>query len=374
MTTTPVLAPADQTSEPDAAAGALAERLFVAGVGAMELFTVHLGLELGLYAWLAEHGDATAAEIAAGAGIHPRYAREWLEQQAAAGLVEVDDATAAPDARRFTLPAGHAEALLSQESLAYIAPLTRFATALPDVLPRLLDAYRAGTGLSFGAYGEGVRLGQAAFNRPAFTQLLGSQWLPEGAADVHARLLSAPPARVLDVGCGLGWSCVALARAYPTVLVDGIDLDEPSIAEARQIARAAGLADRVSFHARDAADLPGGTYDVAFVFEALHDLPHPVQTLSAIRAALAPGGCVVVMDERAAEQFTAPADEVERFLYSASVLHCLPVGMEGEDPAGTGTVLRPATLRAYAEQAGFTTTEVLPIEHDFFRFYRLHVT
>jgi 2-polyprenyl-3-methyl-5-hydroxy-6-metoxy-1,4-benzoquinol methylase len=357
--------------EPGEQAGALAERLFMAGLQSFELATVHLGVELGLYAWLREHGAATAADLARGTGIHPRYAREWLEQQAAAEIVEVDDVTAAADARRFTLPEGHAEALLDELSLAHVAPLARFAMAVGEVMPRLLDAYRTGTGLSFGDYGDGVRIGQGAFNRPAFTHLLTQAWLPDGLPDLHARLQATPPARVLDVGCGVGWSSVALAQGYPTIHVDGIDLDAPSIADARANARAAGLEERVRFHVTDAADLPRGTYDVAFVLEALHDVPHPIEVLSAVRAALVPGGSVVVMDERAAESFAAPADEIERFFYSASVLHCLPVGMSEQPSAGTGTVMRPATLQGYAAQAGFVTVEILPIEHDFFRFYRL---
>ena len=42
-----------------------------------------------------------------------------------------------------------------------------------------------------------------------------------------------------------------------------------------------------------------------------------------------------------------------------------------EDSAATGTVTRPDTVRAYASEAGFGEVEVLPIEHDFWRFYRL---
>jgi hypothetical protein len=39
--------------------------------------------------------------------------------------------------------------------------------------------------------------------------------------------------------------------------------------------------------------------------------------------------------------------------------------------AATGAVLRPATLRRYAEQAGFAAMEILPIETESWRFYRL---
>jgi hypothetical protein len=65
-------------------AGALAERLFGATLGALELFSVYLGAELGLYRTLAEHGPLAPAALGERAGIAERYAREWLEQQAVA--------------------------------------------------------------------------------------------------------------------------------------------------------------------------------------------------------------------------------------------------------------------------------------------------
>ena len=59
--------------------------------------------------------------------------------------------------------------------------------------------------------------------------------------------------------------------------------------------------------------------------------------------------------------------------YGFSVLHCLPVGMVDARSAGTGAVMRPDTLRAYALEAGFSEVEILPIESLFFRFYRLKI-
>jgi hypothetical protein len=106
-------------------------------------------------------------------------------------------------------------------------------------------------------------------------------------------------------------------------------------------------------------------------FETVHDMADPVGALRAMRALTAPRGAVVIADERVAEQFVAPGDEVERFMYGWSALHCLPVGMVDAPAAGTGTVMRPSTLRRYAAEAGFAAVEVLPIEHDFSRFYRL---
>jgi len=71
------------------------------------------------------------------------------------------------------------------------------------------------------------------------------------------------------------------------------------------------------------------------------------------------------------EAFIAPADDLERLLFGCSILHCLPVGMLGEGAAGTGTVMRADTVRRYAQAAGFSDVDVLPIENDFYRYYRL---
>jgi tRNA A58 N-methylase Trm61 len=156
------------------------------------------------------------------------------------------------------------------------------------------------------------------------------------------------------------------------VTVDAIDIDSASIEHARANVAAAGLSDRVQPIVQDASDPRlGGRCDLVTIFEALHDMNHPVEALRAARNMLAEGGSVLIADERVAERFTAPGDELERFNYGWSVLHCLAVGMLEEDSAGTGTAIRPDTVRAYASEAGFARVDVLPIENDFWRFYRL---
>jgi hypothetical protein len=62
---------------------------------------------------------------------------------------------------------------------------------------------------------------------------------------------------------------------------------------------------------------------------------------------------------------------MERFMYAASVLHCLPVGMTADGSAATGTVIRSSVVRDYATRAGFATTTILPVEHPQFRLYHL---
>jgi 2-polyprenyl-3-methyl-5-hydroxy-6-metoxy-1,4-benzoquinol methylase len=347
---------------------ALAERLFLNAVGAFDLFSVYLGERLGLYRALADHGPMTSAELSAAAGIHERYAREWLEQQAASELLDVEGEA---DERRFSLPAGHDEVLLDATSLNYAAPLPRAVLASIRPVDAVAEAFRSGGGVPYADYGEDLHESQAAFTRPLFENQLGKEWLP-AVPEIHERLSSSEPARVADVACGQGRSSIEIARAYPNAQVDGIDSDRASIEAARTNLEGSGVEDRVMFHERNAADAGlAGRYDLVTIFEALHDMSYPVDVLEAARGLLADGGLVFIGDERTEEEFTAPASEVERLFYGFSVFHCLPVGMVGKGAAGTGTVMRPQTVKDYAREAGFASCEVLPIEHDFWRFYLL---
>ena len=352
-------------------AEALAERLFSSFLGGMDMVTLYLGDRLGLYSALAFGDPKTPAELAAVTGIHERYAREWLEQQALSGFLRVDDESAPDEERRYSLPAEYREVLLDERSLSFMTPLAQALVACTLPVHRLLDAYRRGEGIPFGDYGADLHEAQARFTRPMFEQLLAREWIGSVPA-LRERLDSDPPARVADVACGLGRSSIAIASAYPKVTVDGIDLDVASIARAREILPRSGVQDRVTFSVRDAADPQlAGRYDLAIIFEALHDMSRPVDVLRAVRGLLTEGGALFIGDERAADRFSLGAGDVERMLYAFSVTHCLPAGMTGDDPAGTGTVMRAGTLESYARDAGFGHFEVLPIENDFYRFYLL---
>ena len=178
-------------------------RLFNASLGAIDVFTVYVGDRLGLYQALAENGALTFPELAASAGIDERYAREWLEQQAATGFVQVDDVAAAPGVRRFSLPAEHAAALIDPDSPLSIAPLARAVASVGVVLPQLLEAYRTGGGVPWSAFGADGIEAQGDFNRPWIRSALAAEYLPS-VPDVHEQLTSG--ARVADIACGVGWA------------------------------------------------------------------------------------------------------------------------------------------------------------------------
>ena len=347
----------------------LAERLLTATVHALELNGVYLGKRLGLYAALREAGRSlTPRALAETAGIAERYAREWLEQQAVAGFLHVDDPAAAATDRRYALPAEHASVLADDDDPAHVAPLAQMVAGIGAALPKVVEAYRSGDGVPYEAYGVDFRHGQAGINRPAFLRDLTGRWLP-AIADLHARLLNTR-VRIADVGCGSGWSTIALARAYPDAEVTGYDLDAASIAEATRNAETAGVP--VRFSRADASALAEeGPFDLVLVLEALHDMARPADVLTAIRRALAPRGTVIIADEKVAERFYAPGDELERMMYGWSIAHCLPVSMADKPSAAIGTAIRPETVMSCAAEAGFTRIEVLPIDAFFFRFYRL---
>jgi 2-polyprenyl-3-methyl-5-hydroxy-6-metoxy-1,4-benzoquinol methylase len=353
------------TSSAEARRDAVAEQLFGSAIGALETLHVYVGRRLGLYEALDGAPATTASGFADRTGIHPRYAREWLEQQAVAGIVDVEDETGAAETRTFRLPDGVADVVCRPESLALVSPLASMVVGCARAMPAVLEAFRTGDGVPYDAYGEDIRRGIADINRPSFVHQLAAEWVP-ALPDLHERLRTG--GRIVDLGCGEGASTVALARAYPRAEVLGLDLDPDSVEAAR---KSAGDVD-VTFECRDAADPElAGSFDLVTLFETLHDMAHPVQALAAARSMLTPDGAVLVGDEKVADRFGAPGDEMERFNYGWSAVHCLAAAMTEADSAATGTVIRAETVRAYADEAGFRSCTVLPIEHDFWRFYRL---
>lgn len=357
-------------SENDQRRDELTGRVFQSALATTDILSMYLGHKLGYYQALAG-GPLTSTELAEASGTVERYAREWLEQQAATGILAVDSITADEGARRYSILGGHEDVLISPDSFNYMVPLAQVVGAICAQLPAVLECFRSGGGVSWGAFGVDMREGQEGFNRPLFRQILTTEYLPSLPA-IHGRLQADPPATVADICCGAGWSTIAIAKAYPKVRVTGFDLDADAIAVARRNAVLEGVGDRVSFEVRDVADPSlDGSYDLMTMFEALHDLSRPVEVLAGMRRRLKDGGRVLLMDEKVAETFTVPADPIERFMYGASVFCCLPGGMADQPSAATGTVIRPGKVREYAGAAGFSAVDILPLQHDCFRFYEI---
>ncbi|KAA1420654.1 methyltransferase domain-containing protein [Mumia zhuanghuii] len=348
---------------------AFAERIFSSVLGAMDCLTIALGDRLGLYDALAEHGPLTAEELSRHAEIDARYAREWLEQQAVAGLVDVARPADSGESRQYGVNDAQRAVLCDRSLESYLTPLTQVLAAAGAQLDALETAYRTGGGVGWASYGPRMRRGQADANRALFLTSLPEVWLPAVPA-LHERLTEGT--RVADVGCGDGWSSIGIASGYPASTVDGFDLDPDSVAAAHVNAADHGVADRTTFRCVDAATVDDAHgYGLVTAFECVHDMPDPVSVLATMRSMAEPDGWVVVVDERVPETFTGSGDPVEQLMYGYSVLVCLPDGMSHQPTRATGTVMRPEVLRAYAQEAGFADIEVLPIENEVFRAYRL---
>jgi Methyltransferase domain len=341
---------------------ALSERLMGQTVQIVEAAAGWLGHELGWYAALRDD-PATPEELAARTGTVPRYAREWLEQQAVAGILD-------RDGDRYTLPAEHAAALLDPDSPLYTEPLARSMLVAVRQLPAIAAAARTGGGVPWSAYGPEMSAAQGDGNRPALRHVLAGEWVPQ-LPTLRTKLEQG--ARVVEVGCGEGWAAIGLAERYPAITVTGVDLDPVALAAASRHAAEAGVADRVGFHRADAGGgLPGGPYDVALAIECVHDMPQPVDVLAAVRAGTTDDAAVYVVDMAADERLDSPGDEIQRLLYGFSLLVCLPDSLSHPGSAGTGTVMRPATLDGYAKQAGFAAAVPRTVtDTGFWRFYEL---
>lgn len=363
-----------ETPAHDADADVFSQRVVAATLGALDAFAIHLGRTLGWYRALADHGPLTSVELARRTGTQERYAREWLEQQAVGGWLLVDDPSPIATERLFRLAPGAVDALTDPDSLAFSAPLAGFAVAIGRRFDDYVEAYRTGGGVSWAQLGPDARAAQSAVNRPLFLRLLAQEIVPT-LPELQA-ILAGGAARVADIGSGEGWSSIGLATAFPAATFEGFDVDEPSVDAARRHAAEHDVQDRVTFTCADAARLRGsraGSFDVVMAYECVHDLPDPVGVLAAMRAIARDDAYVLVMDERTAESFAAPADPTERLLYGYSILCCLPDALSTPGAVGTGTVMRPSVLAGYAEAAGFSRLEVLPVENPDFRFYRLHL-
>jgi len=306
-----------------------------------------MGDKLGLYRAMAGAGPLTSDDLARRAGIGERYAREWLNAQAAGGVVEYDSATA-----RYVLPPEQAAALTDPESPAYLPGF--FQIALGAVLdsPHVTEAVRAGEGVGWGEHTHDVLEGCERFFRPGYNANLVTSWLP--ALDGVTDTLEAG-ARVADVGCGHGASTILMAEAFPRSTFVGSDIDAGSIETARARAAEAGVGDRVRFEVAAAQEIGGGGFDLVTTFDCLHDMGDPVGAAARVRRALAPGGTWMIVEPFAGDRVEENLTPVGRAYYSFSTLLCTPSALSQGDGMALGAQAGEARIRDVVTTGGFTS-------------------
>jgi 2-polyprenyl-3-methyl-5-hydroxy-6-metoxy-1,4-benzoquinol methylase len=314
--------------------------------GAATCFSIWLGDELGLYAALARDGAKHADELARDAGCHPRLVREWLDGQAAAGLIEYD-----PDTDRYALSAEAAMALADDSSPVFTARAMNAIGAIFMDVDKVKGAFTGDGGLAWGDHHPCLFKGTEWFFRTGYRAHLPGEWIP--ALDGVEDKLRAG-ARVADVGCGHGASVVAMAEAYPASSFWGFDYHAPSIETASERALEAGMADRAKFEVAGAKEYPG-TYDLICFFDCLHDMGDPVGIATYAREHLDPDGTVLLVEPFAIDGRTENLERnpLAALLYTASTAVCTPNSLSQEVGLGLGAQAGEARLRAVFEEAGF---------------------
>src|SRR5271163_1409573 len=198
--------------------------------GAFSVPTTRIGLRLGLFDALNTGGPATAADLAARAGgLTPRYVREWALAQAANGYIDFD-----PSADTFSLSPEQAMIFVNKDSPVYLAGAFDLVAAMIEGEFKVEAAFRSGAGVRWGDSAGCLFCATGAFFRPGYVNNLVQTWIP--ALDGVTQKLGTR-AKVADIGCGVGFSTILMAQAFPKSHFVGFDFHEPSVAQARKHAK-----------------------------------------------------------------------------------------------------------------------------------------
>ncbi|MGI8867532.1 MAG: class I SAM-dependent methyltransferase [Mycobacteriales bacterium] len=309
--------------------------------------SVSLGDRFGLYGIMAGAGALTSEQLAARAGLHERYIREWLAGQAALGYVEYDPAT-----KSFTLPAVHAAVLADPMAPTYLAGAFQMLSAVYTTEDDLYRGFRDGTGVGWDEHSDALYSGTAKLFRPGYLANLVAEWLPamEGVMD---KLRNG--ALVADVGCGFGHSTLILADAFPESTVVGFDYHQKSIDVARQLATEGGHGDNVRFEVAAADAFAGSGYDLVTCFDCVHDMGDPAALASRVRSALDDDGTWMLVEPNATgrleEDLQSP---FAKMFMGASTVVCLPSAIAQNGPEQLGNHAGEDAMRAIVMAAGFS--------------------
>jgi SAM-dependent methyltransferase len=315
--------------------------------GAMSVPTVRIGLRLGLFKAL-EQGPATAAELAARAGgLHARYVREWALAQAANGNIDYDAVTDC-----FSLSPEQAMVFTNADSPVYLAGAFDLVAAMVEAEPKVEQCFKHGTGVRWGDHAGCLFCATGAFFRPGYVNNIVQNWIP--ALDgVEARLRAG--AKVADVGCGVGFSTLLMAQAYPASSFVGYDFHEPSIEEARRHAASHGLADRVRFEVANAKEISEEGFDLVTMYDCLHDMGDPRGCAAQMRRILAENGSWMIVEPIAGDSPQDNMNPVGRLYYNASTMICVPTSLDQEVGEGLGAQAGEARLSEVIRAGGFAS-------------------
>jgi 2-polyprenyl-3-methyl-5-hydroxy-6-metoxy-1,4-benzoquinol methylase len=313
--------------------------------GAMGVPTVRIGFRLGLFDAL-QQGSATARELAQRAGnLHERYVREWALAQTANGYVDYD-----PASERFSISPEQAMVFCVEDSPVYLRGAFELIAAMIEAEHKVEECFRHGTGVRWGDHAGCLFCATGAFFRPGYVNNIVQNWVP--ALDgMLARLETG--AKVADIGCGVGFSTLLMAQAWPNAEFVGFDFHQPSIEEARRHAESHGLAKRVRFEVAKAKEIDENQFDLITMYDCLHDMGDPQGCAKHMRHILKPGGTWMVVEPIAGNDPSDNMNPVGRLYYNASTMICVPTSLDQEVGAALGAQAGEAKLSEVIRSGGF---------------------
>lgn len=316
--------------------------------GAFSVPTTRIGFRLGLFDALHRDGPATPKELAerAGGGLAERYVREWAMAQAANGFVTFD-----PRENRFSLSPEQAMVFSVKDSPVYLAGAFDLAAAMIEGEAKVEQAFRNGTGVRWGESAECLFCSVGSFFRPTYVSSIAQSWIP--ALDgVEARLIKG--IKVADVGCGVGFSTLLMAEAYPNSTFVGFDFHEPSIEEAWRHAGAHKSRGKVRFEASTAKGIRERDFDLITMYDCLHDMGDPRGCARHIRSLIKPDGTWMIVEPLAHDRPEENLNPVGRLYYNASTMICVPTSLDQEVGEGLGAQAGEAKITEIVSGSGFS--------------------
>jgi SAM-dependent methyltransferase len=308
---------------------------------------ISVGNKLGLYKAMAGRGPMFPADLAKRSGCAERYLREWLNCNAAGGYVAYH-----PETQQYELTPEQAMLLADDTSPVFIPNAWEVTASMWFDEHKTIEAFRTGKGIAWGDHHERLYCGVAAFFRNGYAASLVPEWLP--ALEGMVPKLEAG-AKVADIGCGHGHSTVLMAKAFPNSRFWGFDTHAGSIAEARDVARREGVADRVSFEVIRAGDYPAnGGYDLICFFDALHDMGFPEAAMRHAHQSLAPDGSVMLVEPFAGDKPEDNFNPVGRLYYAGSTMLCCAHAISENGTHVLGAQAGQGRLAEIAKASGFT--------------------
>lgn len=331
--------------------------------GAIVANTIWLGDELGLYRAMRGAGPLTSRELAERLGLSERWVREWLQGQAAAGVLDYS-------AGRFELSPEAALVFADEDNPA--SAIGAFA-GLPAQLAEFLKvpgSFRTGIGHTYDDGGEVVARGVERMFAPWHKSVLTSTALPALPGGIVERLRAGGV--VADVGCGAAVASVAVARAFPASRVHAYDTSRFALERARANVAEAGVAN-VFLHNPDEGDgLPGTpAFDLVMTLDCLHDMTRPDLVAQAIRRSIKPDGVWFIVDIECGDFEANLENPLGAMMYGFSMLTCMSSSSSTPDGLALGTVGLPEPrMRELVEGAGFASFgRVQGLEHPFNAYY-----